>query len=280
MKNIFALSAAVVGFASAQSPCTLANIDSPGVTTFQSGNRVQITVNRVCTCANGEFIECAAPAKGEEDVQIRAGVAAALEVNEVIERPVDISRSFNQILSDFEAEDFVFNFRIIPVESMGIGGLVQPVGLGAFPVLALGDVAITRFTLDPCGLNLPHVHPRGTEIIFMFKGSKLRTSFAGENGGSVITLDITNDTSTFFPQGLIHGQQNMGCDTVAFVSSLNSADPGVQTITSSLFRLPIEGVAGSLDISAAEAAELRDGLPLNIVLTSKDQGQCLKKCGL
>eukprot|EP00121_Abeoforma_whisleri_P007795 Awhi_evm1s7128 len=153
---------------------------------------------------------------------------------------------------------------MVPVESMGIGGLVQPVGLGAFPVLALGDVAVTRFTLDPCGLNLPHVHPRGTEIIFMFKGSKLRTSFAGENGGPVVTLDITNDTSTFFPQGLIHGQQNMGCDTVAFISSLNSADPGLQTITSSFFSLPIEGVAGSLDISAEEAAELRDGLPLNI----------------
>eukprot|EP00121_Abeoforma_whisleri_P012264 Awhi_evm1s11313 len=279
MKSIFAVSA-LAAIASAQSPCTLANIDSPGVTTFQSGSRVQVTVNRVCTCEDGEFIECAAPIEGEEGVLIRAGVAAAIEENEVVERPVDISRSFNQILGDFESEDFVFDFRMVPVESMGIGGLVQPVGLGAFPVLALGDVAVTRFTLDPCGLNLPHVHPRGTEIIFMFKGSKLRTSFAGENGGPVVTLDITNDTSTFFPQGLIHGQQNMGCDTVAFISSLNSADPGLQTITSSFFSLPIEGVAGSLDISAEEAEELRDGLPLNIVLTSKDQGQCMKKCGL
>eukprot|EP00121_Abeoforma_whisleri_P003213 Awhi_evm1s2884 len=146
MKAIFALSA-LFALTAAQSPCTLANIDGPGVTTFESGSRVQVTVNR----------------------------------------------------------------------------------------------------------------------------SKLRTSFAGENGGPVITLDITNDTSTFFPQGLIHGQQNMGCDTVAFISSLNSADPGLQTITSNFFRLPIEGVAGSLDISAEEAAELRDGLPLNIVLTSKDQ---------
>eukprot|EP00121_Abeoforma_whisleri_P012111 Awhi_evm1s11179 len=98
----------------------------------------------------------------------------------------------------------------------------------------------------------------------MFKGSNLRTVFAAENGGPVITNDITNDTSTFFPQGLIHYQQNMGCDTVAFISKLNSADPGVQTITSNFFALPIEQVAGSLDVSVERAEELRDGLPLNI----------------
>eukprot|EP00121_Abeoforma_whisleri_P013658 Awhi_evm1s12605 len=72
------------------------------------------------------------------------------------ERAIDITRSFNQILGDFEPEDFIFDFRLVPVESMGIGGLVQPLSLGNAPVLALGDVAITRFTLDPCGINLPH----------------------------------------------------------------------------------------------------------------------------
>eukprot|EP00121_Abeoforma_whisleri_P007244 Awhi_evm2s6606 len=171
------------------------------------------------------------------------------------ERPEDIPRSFNQILGGFEPQDFIFDFRLVPVESMGIGGLVQPLSLGNAPVLALGDVAITRFTLDPCGINLPHVHPRGTEIIFMFKGSKLRTVFAAENGGPIISNDITNDTSTFFPQGLIHYQQNMGCDTVAFVSKLNSADPGVQTVTSSFFALPIEQVAGSLNVNVQRAKE-------------------------
>eukprot|EP00121_Abeoforma_whisleri_P003214 Awhi_evm2s2884 len=79
---------------------------------------------------------------------------------------------------------------------------------------------------------------------------------------------------------LLHYQQNMGCDTVAFVSKLNSADPGVQTATSNFFRLPIEQVAGSLDVSVERAEELRDGLPLNIVRANKDQGQCLKQCGL
>eukprot|EP00121_Abeoforma_whisleri_P002329 Awhi_evm1s2085 len=213
-------------------------------------------------------------------IAVVAAVVSAQEATIGGERPDDVPRSFNQILGDFEPEDFRFDFRLVPVESMGIGGLVQPLSLGNAPVLALGDVAITRFTLDPCGINLPHVHPRGTEIIFMFKGSNLRTVFAAENGGPVITNDITNDTSTFFPQGLLHYQQNMGCDTVAFVSKLNSADPGVQTATSNFFRLPIEQVAGSLDVSVERAVELRDGLPLNIVRANKDQGQCLKQCGL
>eukprot|EP00121_Abeoforma_whisleri_P003331 Awhi_evm1s2991 len=54
----------------------------------------------------------------------------------------------------------------------------------------------------------------------------------------------------------------------------------VQTATSNFFRLPIEQVAGSLDVSVERAEELRDGLPLNIVRANKDQGQCLKQCGL
>eukprot|EP00121_Abeoforma_whisleri_P016181 Awhi_evm1s14858 len=59
------------------------------------------------------------------------------------ERPDDVPRNFNQILGDFEPEDFIFDFRLVPVESMGIGGLVQPLSLGNAPVLALGNVAIT-----------------------------------------------------------------------------------------------------------------------------------------
>eukprot|EP00121_Abeoforma_whisleri_P017010 Awhi_evm1s15592 len=116
-------------------------------------------------------------------IAVVAAVVSAQEATIGGERPDDVPRSFNQILGDFEPEDFRFDFRLVPVESMGIGGLVQPLSLGNAPVLALGDVAITRFTLDPCGINLPHVHPRGTEIIFMFKGSNLRTVFAAENGG-------------------------------------------------------------------------------------------------
>eukprot|EP00122_Pirum_gemmata_P001212 Pgem_evm2s1082 len=199
---------------------------------------------------------------------------------EEIFRPDSVDRSVLQISQDFKPEDFVIDFRKVPVESMGIGGLVQPQSLGNNPVLAVGNMAITRFSLDPCGINLPHVHPRGTELIFMFKGSFLRTVFAEENGGRIIVNDITNDTSTFFPQGLMHYQQNLGCDTVAFASSLNDADPGVQTITTQFFQFPIEGIAGSLGVDEKKAKELADGIPINIVLADKARGQCLKKCGL
>lgn len=260
--------------------CSLANTNSGSPTIFPNESLVQVSTTRTCLCENGEFINCRAPIPGEAGVMVRPEIKIMPAEIEEIVRPDSIDRSHLQISMDFKPEDFVIDFRKVPVESMGIGGLVQPQGLGNNPVLALGNMAITRFTLDPCGINLPHVHPRGTELIFVFKGSLLRTVFAEENGGRIITNDITNDTSTFFPQGLMHYQQNMGCDTIAFASSLNSADPGVQTITTQFFRFPIEGIAGSLGVDAKEAQKLADGIPINIVLADQARGQCLKKCGL
>eukprot|EP00121_Abeoforma_whisleri_P015986 Awhi_evm1s14694 len=211
---------------------------------------------------------------------ILLSVVAIARAQEEDERPRDIARSFNQRLQDFAAEDFVFDFRSIPVESMGIGGLLQPVDLANFPVVAMGNSAQSRFTLDPCGINLPHVHPRATEFAFVFKGSSLRIAFVHENGGGIFVNDITNDTSTIFPEGLIHYQQNTGCDTIQFMSTLNNADPGVVTITTNFFKLPVEGLAGSMDITPELATEIRDGLPLNIVRANEAQGQCQRTCGI
>eukprot|EP00122_Pirum_gemmata_P000414 Pgem_evm1s365 len=263
--------------------CQLANVQNPNnPSLFQNGAMVQISTTRVCTCLNGEFLNCRMPAENDAriGVVVRPGLQVINNEEEEVNRPDSVARSLLQISQDFKPEDFVIDFRKVPVESMGIGGLVQAVNLANAPVLAVGAMAITRFTIDPCGINLPHVHPRGTELIFVFKGSLLRTVFAEENGGRIITNDITNDTTTFFPQGLMHYQQNMGCDTIAFASSLNSADPGVQTITTQFFKFPIEGVAGSLGIDTKQAEELRDGIPINIVLADKARGQCLQKCGL
>eukprot|EP00122_Pirum_gemmata_P009117 Pgem_evm1s8428 len=199
--------------------CTLANVNFPGSpTVFQNGASVQVSTTRTCLCENGEFVKCRAPIPGEVGVLVRPEIKMKPAEAEEVFRPDSVDRSVLQISQDFKPEDFVIDFRKVPVESMGIGGLVQPQSLGNNPVLAVGNMAITRFTIDPCGINLPHVHPRGTELIFMFKGSLLRTVFAEENGGRIITNDITNDTSTFFPQGLMHYQQNIGCDTVAFAS--------------------------------------------------------------
>ena len=71
----------------------------------------------------------------------------------------------------------------------------------------------------------------------------LRVGFTEENGGiRAIINDISQGDVTFFPQGLVHYQQNLGCSPATFVAALSSEDPGVSYITTNLFNLPIEAI--------------------------------------
>ena len=75
----------------------------------------------------------------------------------------------------------------------------------------------------------------------------LRVGFTEENGGDrAIINDISQGDVTFFPQGLIHYQQNLGCSPATFVNAFSSEDPGIDTITRSFFNLPAEAVKASM----------------------------------
>jgi hypothetical protein len=64
--------------------------------------------------------------------------------------------------------------------------------------------------LDPCGLNLPHTHPRATEINFPINGT-LRTGFLAENNARFVFNDVPAGSVTVFPKGAIHFEMNMDC---------------------------------------------------------------------
>jgi oxalate decarboxylase/phosphoglucose isomerase-like protein (cupin superfamily) len=57
--------------------------------------------------------------------------------------------------------------------------------------------------LDPCAINLPHIHPSATELLFVLKGS-MKTTFVEENGGRTIVNVVNASQTTVFPRGLIH----------------------------------------------------------------------------
>lgn len=80
---------------------------------------------------------------------------------------------------------------------------------------------------------------------------------------------------TVFPQGLIHYQQNLGCEPVEYISGLNNEDPGVVTLPGRFFQLPFEAVASSLGTSDAETLSIRAGLPAN---PAEGRTECLKRC--
>ncbi|CAM9718574.1 unnamed protein product, partial [Phaeothamnion confervicola] len=67
--------------------------------------------------------------------------------------------------SQFSQEngDFVFDLA----GSAGVtgeGGTLQTANAASFPALTGEGIAMVRIVLEPCGINIPHVHPRATEL--------------------------------------------------------------------------------------------------------------------
>ena len=71
----------------------------------------------------------------------------------------------------------------------------------------------------------------------------MRSAFVEENGGEgAVVDDLYQGDVMFLPQGLIHYQQNLGCEPMKFLAALNSEDPGAVTITSRFFELPKDAI--------------------------------------
>ncbi|CAN0246633.1 unnamed protein product [Laminaria digitata] len=87
-------------------------------------------------------------------------------------------------------------------------------------------------------------------MLYTIKGNQLRVAFVEENGGEgSVVNDLYEGDVAFFPQGLIHYQQNLDCEPATFLAALNSEDAGVVTITTNFFQLPSEAIQVSYDTS-------------------------------
>jgi len=177
----------------------------------------------------------------------------------------------------FDKEDFVFDLLGSVPASITSAGTIQPVDVVNLPSLAGQGLSYSLFTIEPCGINLPHVHPRATELLYVIGGKDLRTAFVEENGGRVIVNDIGMGEVTFFPEGLVHYQQNLSCETVTYISALNSEDPGVITVSTQFFRLPNEAVQGSIGQDEDKVQQLIGGLPAG---PAEGHSTCMVTCGL
>eukprot|EP00921_Rhytidocystis_pertsovi_P001920 GHVQ01003257.1.p1 GENE.GHVQ01003257.1~~GHVQ01003257.1.p1 ORF type:complete len:277 (+),score=31.97 GHVQ01003257.1:976-1806(+) len=179
----------------------------------------------------------------------------------------------------FLPEEFVFDLFGRAPASNGYGGTIRPVFVGDLPSLKGQGVSYVLIRLEPCGINLPHVHPRATEIIAVIEGEGYQVmGFAEENGGGEAVINTLHKGEvTFFPQGLIHYQQNLGCKEAVYIASLNSEDPGVITAATQLFTLPNEALQATFATDEYEVKKLRGRLPAG---PAEGREACLKKCGI
>jgi len=177
-------------------------------------------------------------------------------------------------LQRFSESDFTFDLSNAHVESSGTGGTIQVANVATFPALYGHGISYVLFNIEPCGINLPHVHPRATEMLYLVSGSNLTVGFTEENGGRLILNNLEQGEATFFPQGYIHYQQNFGCETATYLSALNSEDPGVITVANNLVRIPSESLKATLGIDDVVGISIPAG-----PAPGRDP-ECLQRCGI
>ena len=123
---------------------------------------------------------------------------------------------------------------------------------------------------------MPHIHPRATELFFVVEG-QFQTGFVEENGGRLILNNVSKGQLTFFPEGLIHFEQNLGCSNATFYSAFNSEDPGVLTLPNRLFEIPLQALTSSFNNTDTIINQLKSKLVSN---PASGVGECRKRCGL
>uniref|UniRef100_A0A7S1XCL8 Cupin type-1 domain-containing protein n=1 Tax=Compsopogon caeruleus TaxID=31354 RepID=A0A7S1XCL8_9RHOD len=168
-------------------------------------------------------------------------------------------------------EAFIINFGNITPAAVGLGGSVTVASMGNTPSLINSGVTFARVRLNPGGANAPHTHPRAVEAFFVIRG-KLQVCFAEENGGVTVCNIIRRGEATFFPQGTIHSQQNVGSRTAEFLAVLTSDNPGTLTISSRLFSLPDRVLSAALNITDSQSDSIRNGIPANPVPAGPGSG--------
>lgn len=129
--------------------------------------------------------------------------------------------------------------------SVGPGGTRATVNIAKFPAMQTQSLTYTQFKMKPCGVNLPHTHPRSSEMLTLVSGGPLQVGFVDTNGTAHIDILNAGDV-TVFPRGLLHFELNVGKHTAFYISALNSENPGVLTAAGALLNLPSRALATAL----------------------------------
>lgn len=136
-------------------------------------------------------------------------------------------------LPDITPEDFVFSGIKSPgnFSDMGFAGIsVTPT---VFPGLNTLGASLARADLKVGGVNVPHFHPRATEIAYVVRGS-VYSGFV-DSTNRVFARVIEEGEVMVYPRGLVHFQMNVGKSTATIIGSFNSQNPGIQRIPNALF---------------------------------------------
>ncbi|KAG4911128.1 hypothetical protein AAZX31_20G207100 [Glycine max] len=135
-----------------------------------------------------------------------------------------------------KAEDFFFPGLGPGNTSNPLGSKVTAVTVNEILGLNTLGISLARIDFAPKGLNPPHTHPRGTEILVVLEGTLYVGFVASNQNDNRLFTKVLNKGDVFvFPIGLIHFQQNIGYGNALAIAGLSSQNPGVITIANAVF---------------------------------------------
>ncbi|KAK0619607.1 RmlC-like cupin domain-containing protein, partial [Immersiella caudata] len=157
----------------------------------------------------------------------------------------------------------------------------------SIPGLIGTNVAAAIGFIGPCGLNVPHLHPRANEFLTVVSGTLIGAFLLEEDAmvvGNIpqVAMTLTNFTGMLFPVGHTHWQFNPTCDQAIFTAAFDSNDEGRFQVAQTFFSsMPDEVLTASLGspnfLGPNQLDELRGLIPEQFVVMVDS---CAKACGI
>ncbi|XP_015903006.3 germin-like protein subfamily 1 member 17 [Ziziphus jujuba] len=154
-----------------------------------------------------------------------------------IESALFVNGKFCKNPKDVTANDFFFQGLDKPRDTSNpLGSNVTQLNVDKIAGLNTLGISLARIDYAPHGLNPPHIHPRGTEILVVIEGT-LEVGFVTSNQDeNRLFSKVLNKGDVFvFPVGLIHFQFNRGYTNAVAFAGLSSQNAGVITIANAVF---------------------------------------------
>lgn len=151
--------------------------------------------------------------------------------------PVFVNGKFCKDPKLATANDFSFSGLNIPRDTGNrVGSNVTLLNVDQIPGLNTLGISLARLDYAPDGgLNPPHTHPRGTEILVVVEGT-LYVGFVTSNPDNRFISKVLHPGDVFvFPFGLIHFQLNIAKTPAVAFAGLSSQNPGTITIANAVF---------------------------------------------
>jgi quercetin dioxygenase-like cupin family protein len=224
------------------------------------------------------------PSPAPVPVTTDPSIAAAL-----LDEPSQVDRfkklladgSGNLLTGDALRQKTVFDFSQQKAAPGAQGGSILLASIDSYPILTNLQITGAVAIFEPCGLNIPHSHPRADEMLTVVEGV-LNTGMVLENGFTQeIKTQLGKYQGTVFPKGSIHYQQNPTCEPAVFVAGFGSNDPGRSDIATNFWMFDSDVIDASLGFPETIGGETIDQwrahLPVNLAL---GVDSCLQACGI